>query len=99
MKTGRLMNVEQRTVSGARKTQFGLVHQDPEKTKKHFWGAPGSVMETINANSLSLMHSLAGVDCLHLATLFVVALLVQQFIKNNCNPVSSFEYTKLFMIF
>ena len=86
-------------MSGVRKTLYGLEDQDPKKTKRHFWGAPSSVMETINANSLSLMQCQAGVDCLHPATLFVWALLVQQFIKNNCNPVSSFEYTKLFMIF
>ena len=86
-------------MSGVRKTRYGLEDQDPEKTKKHFWGAPSSVMEIINANSLSSIQSQAGVDCLHLVTLFVVALLQQQFIKNNCNHVSLFKYTKLLIIF
>lgn len=98
IKAGRLMDVDQRSVFGARKTRYGLEDPDPKKTRKHFWGAPSSVMETLDANSLSLIPSQASVDCMHLVTLLVVALLAQQFIKNNFKNVSLFRYIELLII-
>ena len=87
IKPGGLKSVDQRTVSGARKTRYGLDNRDPWKTKKHFWVVPSSVMETMIVNFLSLIPRTGGVDFMHLATLFATALLLQQFIKSNYNQV------------
>ena len=92
------MDVDQRTASGARKTQYGLDNQDQRKTKKQFWVVPSSVMETMIVNFLSLIPETAGVDFMHLATLFDPAILVQQFIKSNCNHVGLFTYIELLIL-
>ena len=86
-------------MSGARKTRYGLDNRDPRKTNKHFWVVPSSVMETMIVDFLSLIPRMAGVDFMHLATLFVPALPVQQFIKSNCNHVILFRYIELLISF
>ena len=92
------MDVDQRTAYGPQKTQYGLDNQDQRKTKKQFWVVPSSVMETMIVNFLSLIPETAGVDFMHLATLFVPALPVQQFIKSNCNHVGLFTYIELLIL-
>ena len=92
------MDVDQRSVFGARKTRYGLEDPDPQKTRKHFWDAPSSVMETVGANFLFLTPSQANVDCMRLATLLVVALLAQQFIKNKFKHVSLSRYIESLII-